>query len=138
MARRSTKAGPARSRRRPDPSTRKNPSQAIAPINVLVINTGPGGIAVNVEIKSPIDGTDWVGTEWNSTNVLSTAFFVDSAGTQHPLVLTGDPGPSGYAYDILAGLPAGNGTVVIPALDAAIRSKFGDWIGSGWQPHSVT
>lgn len=135
---RNYKTGPARSRRRPDPSSRVLPGQTVAPLEAVTIDTGAGQVAFNVTIHNPTNGEDWDGAEWVNTNLPSRAFFIDSASTVHPLSVTGQPGGSGFALGELTGLPAGVGQFIIPGGDPSVRSIYGDWIGTLWAEHTVT
>jgi len=130
MARRSTKAGPARSRRRPDPSTRLQPAQTLA-IPVYVSSGGsPGVVFLNVQLYSPADGQAWSGADWVQTGSPSNAYFIDSTGARIAMELTSETTGNILDYRTTGTNATGNGVLVMPGLDPAVRTDVGDQVGT--------
>ena len=137
MARRSTKAGPARSRRRPDPASRLSPSQSLSIMYESSILAGSGTLDIAMQLVNPSDGQNWTGVAWINTGQASDSKFIDVNGTVHPLAFD-IVDPSGYVeYTQLTGLPAGGGLVLLSPLDPAVRSVFGDWIGGFYKDVTI-
>ena len=138
MARRSAKAGPARSRRRPDPSTRLSPNQAISIMYESNIVGGAGTLDIAMQLVNPSDGQNWTGVAWFNTGQASDSRFIDFNGTVHPLAFNFVDASGYLEYTQLTGLPAGNGLVLLSPMDPAVRSPFGDWIDGHYKQVTIS
>ena len=126
---RNYKTGPARSRRRADPSNQVQPGQSVCPLIDGGIVPGAGTLTIGVEVTNPATGESWSGVPWYKTNLPSTSFFIDVNGTRHPLVVDTVSAFGIISFVQLTGLPAGTGYLVITPLDPAIRNEAAAWIG---------
>ena len=130
MARRSTKAGPARSRRRPDPATLLNPSQPIGLLIESNASPGTGSLQYTVSIVATIQEDPPPNDFYSLTDEPSNAKFLDSLGNVHPMTAADVDTAGEVTYEITSGLPSGSGTVWMPGLDPAVRGKDGSWLGT--------
>ena len=138
MARRSTKAGPARSRRRPDPSLLKEPGQVIMPLEVSNITFGTGTVDVEVQALNPTTGGPWDGADAYKTQRPSNAYIIDSTGTQYPMTVSSVDTDGFTIFNQVTGVAAGGAIVILPGLDPAIRTQEGGFIGTLAQAGTVT
>lgn len=138
MARRSTKAGPARSRRRPDPSTRLQPFQALALPYDFASSAGVGTVDVLLALNDPTTGLAWAAADWALTGNPSNAYVIDSGGTFHSLTAASISTNGDIVFDQLTGIPAGVAHVIIPGIDPAFSTPVSDRIGTLWLSLTVT
>ena len=138
MARRSTKAGPARSRRRPDPAFRKQPGQVIMPLEVSNITFGTGTVDVEVQALNPTTGGPWNGADAYKTERPSNGYIIDSTGTKNKMTIASVDADGYTVFNQVTEVAAGGAIVILPGLDPAVRTQEGGFIGTLAQAGTVT
>lgn len=130
MARRSAKAGPARSRRRPDPSARWQPGIVVYPLFADEINPGAGSLEVTLGILSTPTGNNVLEDTMVATGEPTNIVFRDNTGVFYsPDSFVLNDGQT-ITLNWASGLPAGTGAVIAAFGDQAVRGVKGEFVGT--------
>lgn len=135
---RSAKAGPARSRRRPDPSYNTNPSQVIGVYSETFVTPGAGTLDIVLQIIDPTNGNNWTGADWVQTGRPTNAKVVDINGVVHEMTILAVGASGSVVFDTVTGLPAGIAIFLVTPLDAAVRAVDGAWTGGYYGRYLIT
>ena len=138
MARRSTKAGPARSRRRPDPSSSFHPGQLVYPLNTVIPSGGAGTAKLDCYAFDPTTGTEAESDEFDLTGAPTTMRFIKDTGETFVPNATYNTGTGLITFEVASGLPPGNYVLTSSTLDPVIRNRNGGWLGSAMATAVVT
>ena len=138
MATRNYKAGPRRSRRRPDPSTIVKPGESIAITDNGASFGGSGTADIDIVSIDPTTGTDWAGADFVNTGVPSKSYAKDQDDVIHPLVASAVLPNGQIQFQQLTGLPVGVLNVFITPLDPAFRTTDGGYLSGAYFTVNIT
>lgn len=134
---RSAKAGPARSRRRPDPSSRYNLGQLVTPVQQVTDGSGAGVASITVIYADPTTGQGYLGSQLQETGEATTVRLVNIAGDVFTPTIAIDPTAGEVTYEA-SGLVADSYAFVSNGLDPAVRYANYGWTGTLYQAVTVT
>lgn len=134
---RSSKAGPARSRRRPDPSTLFKTSEIMLPSTVGEQLGGGGAYTVKLPIVTDVVGTPVPNGQLFITGQTTGIIIRDFFGTEvSPVCTVVDNGTTLFC-SVAGGLASGVGLLWIPSKDQTARGINGEWIAPALHTISV-
>lgn len=135
---RSSKAGPARSRRRPDPGTVIKQAELLAPLRESSATPGAGSLSLELLLINPASPNQTIANVFYETGLATKIVLIDVNGDRHTPVITGNYALGSFTLDWASGLPAGFASVTVNAREPAIRGKKGEWLGTFSGTYTIT
>lgn len=135
---RNYKAGPRRSRRRPDPSTIINAGAVIYPWEIASATPGAGSLALQLILRNPASGSTANAQQFQLTGVPWDIYVTTGSSRNTPDVITWDPGNNRLDLNWSSGLGPVLYTFVMAARQQALRGINGEWVGSASGSYQIT
>lgn len=133
---RNYKTGARRSRRRPDPAQRFDPSQSIYPLVETVNTPGSGSLDLGLAAIDPTDGVNGPVDLFAETGEPYNIFATDGTTVYPPDAIVFDSNTSTLQVSWSGGLPEGTIYLLVGGLNGAVRGSKGEWLGA-WAGQST-
>ena len=135
---RNYKTGPARSRRRPDPSNTASVNAVVFPLGNIAITPGAGSLQIVAFAFNALTGTEIDPENIQATGKASAMRFVNTSGAIFTPTASYNNLSGQMTWAITSGLPADDYVASLPSLEQAIRGVNGEFIGTLFQTATVT